>query len=106
MKMKEMLKIVKDFLSSDIKGIVIDVDNEESLAGVKSFITTAKESTQAKDFEDFSTILTDCTICRNSSGSREKLTSWPPSLRVRVICFSMIVAPRATDARATSVLNV
>ena len=45
--------------------------------------------------------LQSSTSILNSSGSDEKLASGPPSNLLRVICFSIIVAPNVIAATAT-----
>ena len=45
--------------------------------------------------------LQSSTSVLNSSGSDEKLESGPPSNLLRVICFSIIVAPNVIAATAT-----
>ena len=45
--------------------------------------------------------LQSCTSFLNSSGSDEKVESGPPSNLLKVICFSIIVAPSVIAATAT-----
>ncbi|MBA7580517.1 hypothetical protein ES708_22409 [subsurface metagenome] len=54
----------------------------------------------------FSTSLTDFTIALNSLGSKEKVASGPPNDLSKVKCFSIIEAPKATDAIGTDIPKV